>query len=115
VRLVEKRIAELRRSNNILLTRLAHGSRDERCIVGFDPERERLRERERERERERGGREREGEMEPLKERRSSVASVGSTHDEGGVGEGSVGEGSVGGGSPMLVYRREREGGRDGAT
>jgi len=49
-------------------------------------------------------------MELLKERRSSVASVGSTHDEGGVGEGSVG-----GGSPMLVYRREREGGRDGAS
>jgi hypothetical protein len=112
---VEKRIAELRRSNNMLLTRLAHGSRDEWCIVGCDPDREKLRERERERERERGGREREGEMELLKERRSSLASVGSTHDEGGVGEGSVGEGSVGGGSPMRVYRREREGGRGGAS
>jgi hypothetical protein len=99
----------------MLLTRLAHGSRDEWCIVGCDPDREKLRERERERERERGGREREGEMELLKERRSSLASVGSTHDEGGVGEGSVGEGSVGGGSPMRVYRREREGGRGGAS
>ena len=95
---MEKHIAELRRSNNILLTALATSGASSGSIPsGRDFERGR-------------GREKEGEMELLKERRSSVASVGSTHDEGGVGEGSVG-----GGSPMLVYRREREGGRDGAS
>jgi hypothetical protein len=103
---VEKHIAELRRSNNILLTALATSGASSGSIPsGRDFESRRGRGRGRGR-----GREKEGEMELLKERRSSVASVGSTHDEGGVGEGSVG-----GGSPMLVYRREREGGRDGAS